>query len=108
MAVTDIAAVVRVAGVDVVIDRLEAHVTIAHACEKRDRLQPPFALDVGVAVAHVVILVPTQIAKRPIIVDEALARLPLAVVVGSDRQRQRPAGGDDTRRRAKVDTGEVA
>ncbi len=91
------------------IDRIEAHVAVTRAGKQRQGVQrKPFRLRVRILIADRVVFVAAQIAQRAVVVDEALARLLLAIVGGADRQGQRPAGGGDARRRAKVDAGEVA
>ncbi len=91
------------------VDRIETHVAVTRSGEQRQGVQrQPFGLRVRILIADRVVFVAAQVAQCAVVVDETLARLLLAVAGGSDRQGQRPAAGGDTRRRAKVDAGEIA
>src|SRR6266545_6998274 len=109
MAVRDATAVVRILVVDVVVQRIEAHVAVPRACEERKRRERrPFRLCVTVGSLDDVVLVPPQVAQRAVVVDESAAALMLAVVRHARSQPERAAGDLHALSDAGVDAAEIA
>ena len=106
---SDPAAVVRIQRVDVVVDRIEAHVAVPRTPEERQRGERrPVRLRVAVGGAEEVVLVAPQVSQLSVVVDESTATLMLPVVRDARSQPQRAAGDLHALGHAGVDAAKIA